>query len=45
MREVRKTIIVAALAVAFLNLEAQLPVAQIVAWLMHLPGNPALAPG
>ena len=45
MREVRKTIIVAALAVAFLNLEAQLPVAQIVLWLMHFAGHPAIAPG
>ena len=45
MREVRKTIIVATLAVAFLDLEAQLPVAQIVAWLMRLAGHPAFAPG
>lgn len=45
MKEVRKTIIVAALAVAFLDLEARLPLAHIVAWLMHLPGTPALAPG
>ncbi|MGN6268678.1 MAG: hypothetical protein ACTHM0_02155 [Sphingomonas sp.] len=41
----RKTIIVAALAVAFLHLEAQLPVAQIVLWLMRWAGHPALAPG
>ena len=45
MREVRKTIIVAALAVAFLNLESQLPVAQIVAWLFGWAGHPALVPG
>ena len=45
MREVRKTIVVAALAVVFLDLEARLPLAHIVAWLMHLSGNPALAPG
>lgn len=45
MREVRKTIVVATLAVAFLDLEAQLPIAQIAGWLMRLAGHPALAPG
>lgn len=45
MREVRKTIVVATLAVAFLDLEARLPLAHIVGWLLHLSGNPALAPG
>jgi hypothetical protein len=45
MREVRKTIIVAALAVAFLDFEARLPLTHIVDWLMHLSGAPALAPG
>jgi len=45
MKEVRKTIIVAALAAAFLDLEARLPVGQIVAWLAHWPPHAALLPG
>lgn len=45
MKELRKTIVVAALAAAFLDLEARLPLAHIVDWLMHLSGTPALVPG
>ncbi|MGN6277105.1 MAG: hypothetical protein ACTHM8_00085 [Sphingomonas sp.] len=43
MREVRKTIVVAALAVAFLDLEARLPVAHLIDWLSRL-SHPALIP-
>jgi hypothetical protein len=43
MREVRKTIVVAALAVAFLDLEARLPVAHLIDWLARL-SHPALMP-
>jgi hypothetical protein len=45
MKEVRKTIIIAALAAAFLDLEARLPIADILAWLVHWPPHAALLPG
>lgn len=45
VKEVRKTIVVAVLAVAFLDLEARLPLAHIVRWLMHWAGHPAILPG
>lgn len=45
MKEVRKTIVVAALAAAFLNLEARLPVGHLVVWLAGLAGYSAAMPG
>jgi len=45
MKEMRKTIVVAALAAAFLDLEARLPVAHLVDWLTHFSGHPSLMPG
>jgi hypothetical protein len=43
MKEVRKTIVVATLAVAFLDLESRLPVAHLIDWLTRL-SHPGLMP-
>jgi hypothetical protein len=45
MREVRKTIIVAALAAAFLNVTARLPLDGACAWLASVVAQPAPATG
>jgi hypothetical protein len=45
MREVRKTIIVAALAAAFLNVTARLPLDGACAWLVSFVAPPAAVPG
>jgi len=45
MREVRKTIIVAALAAAFLNVTARLPLDGACAWLASLAARPAAISG
>lgn len=45
MREVRKTIIVAALAAAFLNVTARLPLDGACAWLASFVTQPAAVSG